>query len=649
MVPGNSNSRWRSPAACALLALVGAVLYANSFAAPFVFDGASGLVDANTIRNIWPWKMSLGQNRPVGFLTFGLNYAADGYNVWGFHAVNLAIHVAAACALFGVVRRTLARGRLQSRYGAAAWGLALAVALIWLAHPLQTQSVTYIYQRVESLMGLFYLLTLYAFVRAQDSPRPGFWYALSVVVCALGMGTKEVMVTAPVLVLWYDRVFVATDWRQIARQRGVFYIFLAGTWAILARLLVGSAAEYAKVGVNYVSPLEYALSQPAVILHYLRLCFWPSDLCLDYVWPVPRTADEIVPPAIAILVMLAATLWCMFERPALGFLLGSFFLILSPTSSVSPLLDLAFEHRMYLPLASVTVLVVVAAYTASQKLFGEPGPEPSQRAGLGRFVRAAAVVAVVCLLGGLTIARNNNYRSNLEIWQDTVEKRPHNLRARTNLAKALFDAGDVQRGLDELNRVIEIGSDDAWDELPENRGKKPGSRDDLLRALVAAKCQNPHMSWAYVARARVYLHENRPEQAVEECNMAIELGHDNAEAYAERGKARQSLNQLPQALQDYSRSIELDPKVADVYFKRGTLQLLSNHFKESIADFTKAIELNPRYADAYTNRAICWFQKKELDRAWADVRASEKLGGHPAPAFLQALEGASQAHVESNR
>ena len=110
-------------------------------------------------------------------------------------------------------------------------------------------------------MGLFYLATLWCFVRALDSPKPAWWYAASVACCALGMGTKEVMVTAPLIVLWYDRAFAADGWREIFSRRGKYYAALAGTWGILASLMLARSTEYSaggRAGWKSVSPLQYA-------------------------------------------------------------------------------------------------------------------------------------------------------------------------------------------------------------------------------------------------------------------------------------------------------------------------------------------------------------------------------------------------------
>src|ERR1022692_1539631 len=201
-----------------MVVAAGLLAYHNSFTGPFIFDDFYSIEDNPTIHHLWPIWQTLSpprigaptvEGRPLVNLSLAINYALGGYRLWGYHALNLTIHILAALTLFGIVRRTLLQPRLQERFGAAADGLALAVAVLWMVHPLQTESVTYIIQRAESLMGLFYLLTLYCFLRAAGAGGPGrfWWLAASVFACLLGMATKEVMVSAPLVVLLYDRTF----------------------------------------------------------------------------------------------------------------------------------------------------------------------------------------------------------------------------------------------------------------------------------------------------------------------------------------------------------------------------------------------------------------------------------------------------------
>jgi len=238
----------------------GLLAYHNSFTGSYFHDDFGSIIENPTIRQLWPiWKplsppygtgWTVGA-RPLINLSVAVNYALGGYNVWGYHALNLAVHILAGLALLGIVRRTLLH---RARFCAAADELALAIAVLWMVHPLQTQAVTYIIQRSESMMGLFYLLTLYCFIRGVESPlmengkwfmgdgswRLGarLWYGLSVAACASGMTCKQVMVSAPVMVLLYDRAYVSGTFREAWRRRWPLYVGLASTWVLLGLVLV---------------------------------------------------------------------------------------------------------------------------------------------------------------------------------------------------------------------------------------------------------------------------------------------------------------------------------------------------------------------------------------------------------------------------
>src|SRR5688572_19659054 len=189
------------------IALAAAVVYSNSLSAPFIFDDQIAIVDNPAIRSLsdaWsqPRNTPLA-GRPVAGLTFALNFAANEVDAAAYRATNISIHIACALLLFGLVRRTLTLPRLAPRFGGAAADLALAAALLWVVHPLTTDAVTYITQRTESLMALCYLLTLYSSLRSFSSKRRIMRQILAIVSCALGMGVKESMVTAPVVVVLF--------------------------------------------------------------------------------------------------------------------------------------------------------------------------------------------------------------------------------------------------------------------------------------------------------------------------------------------------------------------------------------------------------------------------------------------------------------
>lgn len=273
---GTRVPSWKYIFVPVVLILAGLLAFAPSFSGVFLLDDTYHIVDNLVIRKLWPLRDLVRMGRPLVYLSLAVNYALGGLNVWGYHALNLGIHILSALTLFGLARRTLLTAPWHKRYGHAATGLGLAIALLWLVHPLQTQSVTYMIQRSESMTGLFYLLTFYCVLRSTDSIHRRTWEFGAVISCIAGMATKEVMVTAPLAVLLYDRVFLVRSWKEVFHKRLGLYVSLAATWAVLAIAFLSSQMPAyipmsAGFAMNGFTALDYALTQPGVILHYLRL------------------------------------------------------------------------------------------------------------------------------------------------------------------------------------------------------------------------------------------------------------------------------------------------------------------------------------------------------------------------------------------
>jgi hypothetical protein len=458
------------------LVLAGELAYSNSFRVPFLFDDFLHIGGGTAANALWPpWTYAWSATRPVGSYSFALNYAIHRSDVWGYHAVNLAIHLAGGVVLWGIVRRWLSTGALAARYGRAADHLALAAAAIWMLHPLQTESVTYIYQRFESLMGLFFMLALYAFIRAQESPRAWLWYGSSVVACFLAIGCKESAAVAPLVIAWYDRVMIAPSWGDLLRRRGWYYALTAGVPLCLALSLALTTHRYLSGGammVDGITPWSYAQTQPGVILHYLRLCFWPQGLCFYHGWPIAHSLLEVVPPGLLVVGLLVTTAWAAWHSPEMSFWGGWFFLILAPTSSFLPIRDVAVEHRMYLPLASVVVLVVLAGWEALRYFF-----PLAWHATLGTLF----TVAIAAGLGLTTYQRNLVYANELTLFRDVVEKSPRGFRGLTNYAVLVADQGRYAEARDLLTRALAI--DPNYDSARKNLDIVEG----ILRARQAVR------------------------------------------------------------------------------------------------------------------------------------------------------------------
>jgi tetratricopeptide (TPR) repeat protein len=585
--------------------------YWNSFHASFLLDDKLGIVDNPTIRSLvsrrvlTPPAGTTVQGRPLANLSLAVNYklAGQGGSTAGYHLANLAIHILAALVLMGVVRRTLLLPRLRASLGAAATPLAGTIAALWALHPLQTQAVTCVLGRTESMMGLCYLLVFYCTLRWWFSPSSRGWMAGAFVACAAGMAAKEAMVTAPILLAIFERMFVAPSWRELLRRRWRFYAPLFGTWLILAPLVWqagtrGGTAWAVKLSLpgqpdKFLMPWQYFYSELGVVLHYLSLAFWPSGLCLDYGWPIATTAAQIL-PSLVLGVMAAATVVAVIRRWPAGFLGAWFFLILTPSSSFLPLKDLAFEHRMYLPLAAVISAVVICLFMLGRRALVRSKTESlKMKAGIGPGVIPGfssklsafsffAVLAAAVVLAALTHDRNNAYASELSIWRDTVEKRPLDGKAHTLLALAYMDSGEADKALDQLNQAI---------------------------------FYDPGQPIAYAACGNIY-----------------------AERFFRRGYAADGLA----AMHCFTDAITLKPDYFQAYTNRGRVYGLLQNPKLAKADFDKAIQLQPDYLPAYRYRAYLRMEKTvaEFDQAWEDYRYCKNKCNGSEPPWLKDLRAA---------
>ncbi len=526
----------------AVLAIViaGLLAYSNSFAGVFVFDDEPAIVQNAHIKTLWPLSVAMSappgttvSGRPVVSLSLALNYALAPRgsrdvlsvgptsppgagaqlldNLWGYHFLNLLVHLGSGLTLFGILRRTLSTARLRGRFGAWSSGVALAIASLWVVHPLQTAAVTYVVQRAEALMGLFLLLTLYCAIRAWDGSRA--WVAGAAAACALGMGSKETMVAAPLIVLLWDWTFV--DEPQALRRRAGLYAALAASWIVLAAVVDGNhrsnAAGFGFAGWPW---WRYLLTQTAVVTHYVRLSIVPQPLVLDYEWPAARVA-EVWPQLLLIGGLTAATIWGVARRAPLGFVGGAFFLVLAPTSSVLPIVtEVAAEHRMYIPLAAVLSVVAIAI----RELLVRRSPTVSRAVGIGLTLAAVTTGTV------WTRARNLDYQDYERIWLDTIVKRPGNVRARNNYATALVARGRYAEAESHLR--LAVAADPAAVEAQQTLGVAlcaQGRCDEGLPHLEAAAVLAPSSADAQRNLAEAYASRGAMRAAVERYERALAL------------------------------------------------------------------------------------------------------------------------------
>lgn len=599
-----------------LIIAAGIWAYHNSLRVPFLFDDHSSVGNNPTIRHLWPIGTTLSPSpasvaggRPVVNLSLALNYALGGTSVWGYHAFNLAVHVLAALTLYGIVRRTLAQPALREQFSGTADAVALAVALIWVVHPLQSEAVTYISQRCESLMGLFYLLCLYGFIRGSESRRSVGWFILSVAACWLGMASKEVMVTAPLLVLLYDRTFVSGAFREAWTRHLRLYLGLDGSWLLLAWLTAGLHNR----GVGYdpgITWWGYALTECQAVVHYLRLAAWPHPLIFDYGEYVPTWRPSAVVLCALILAALAGIVLVVEwkRHPAIGFLGAWFFVILAPTSSVVPIMGSPMaEHRMYLPLASVITLAVLGAAALGKRMFHE-----RQRLVLGYAVAGFVVVP----LAFLTIQRNRVYTSEVTLWQDTVVKRPHNARARYNLGVVLVERGQPTDAIAQYEQALRIKPDYA--EVHYNLGitlAQLGRTTEAIAHYQQALQIKPGMTVAHDNLGTTLMTQGRVPEAIGQYEQALRIDPDDAEAHYNLGIALVQLGRLPEAISHYEHALGINPDDPETHNNLGNALLRAGKVPEAIEHYKRALQIKPEFAEAHNNLGLALIQLGKLPEA----------------------------------
>jgi tetratricopeptide (TPR) repeat protein len=448
----------RAPQAALFVAVLTCIAFLNSFFGLFVYDDIHEIERNPAMVHLFPpWDAMFHGNmlpaRPLPYLTFAIDHAIWGKRPFGYHFLNVAIHLAAALALFELVRLTLVSPRLGNRFVKQAVVLAMVSALLWAVHPLQTQAVTYIYQRIESMTGMFCLVSLACFARAAASGANGKawdvrWLAGSVAACAAAMASKENAVVIPILILAYDWFFTvptlgddsARHWCTDVWKRRGFYAALASTWTLLGLQLLWQGGRYQEFEDIKHSPLDYLLTQSGVILHYIRLALYPIGQQFDYcTWPVAKSLADVWPAFLIVVILVAATaIGTAYRRPwaALGVL---FFVSLAPTSSIIPIEAVANEHRMYTPLAAVAVTLTMLVVITGDQI------RRFRRLSTGHGSRLVALVTAGVLLAliAATQFRNQLYSRPSGIWLDLIDKDRENYRAYWMLAGAVDAEGDT--------------------------------------------------------------------------------------------------------------------------------------------------------------------------------------------------------------
>lgn len=446
-----------------LIFCIGIIAYSNSFNAPFAFDDYDNIVDNPIIKNLHNFvdsssvtkleKYGIFKSRYIGFLTIALNYQLNGIDVTGYHIVNLAIHICNAILVYWLVIltfRTPFFSETKNSQDTKTYSIiALFSALLFIAHPLQTQAVTYIIQRFTSLGALFYILSLVMYIAWRlctsdsNSKKAIFLYLVSLLSAICAMKTKEFSFTLPFVIVLYEILF----FKETIKRRTMFLIpFLLTTLIIpfnLIQVNPSGNSLFEAIGAKTklqtsMSRSDYLATQFRVIVTYLRLLIYPVGQNIDYDYRISHSfLSKDVVASFFILFSMIISAFCFFVTSCKNsstkiFRLISFgilwwFITLSIESSFIPIQDVIFEHRVYLP--SVGLLIsLVATFVWLLKKY-----QIKNRIGL------VIGITIIIILLTATYNRNKVWQSRIALWTDAATKSPNNSRTSCNLGNAYLE------------------------------------------------------------------------------------------------------------------------------------------------------------------------------------------------------------------
>jgi len=589
-----------------VLAVTVSGLYAKAMGAPFIFDDLPGIVNNPSIVRLWPLigdsrnrgplnppPLAPTARRPLPNLTLALNYHFGGLQPVGYHVFNLGVHVLSAVVLASVVSRTLRLPYFGGVWDRAAWALSLAVALVWAVHPLNTEAVVYVTQRTELLVALFYLTTLWAAVRYWSADSEGaraFWLVAAVLACLAGTASKEIIVSAPLVVLLYERTFLGPSPRT--RRSWPFYAGLTLGWVLLALLSARGIGGLSDPR-HRVPVLVWWFTQAKVLLLYLKLAVLPWPLSIHYAPIYLRTFELAWPWLAAVTIVAAATLALVWPRPAVRFVAAAVVLVLAPTLVVPLPKMVAAERRMYLPLAGIVTVAIVGGY----RLISTRWPSGSAR------LSAVAIMTLLLAFSFMTVRRLAAYETSVTIWQDAVLHQPDDPMAHYNLGVALVEEGrPPQEAMMQFEHALRLDAEHtgALDNLGMLLNRLGRPREAMTRFEEALRIE-PDDAVAHNNLGAVLIALGRPQEAIQHLNQALTLKPDEpkSKVHLNLGKALMDSGRANDAIAHLEQAIRLQSDDADAHYSLGVVLTNTGRPADAVGHLEQALRLKPGDAEAY--------------------------------------------------
>ncbi|KJU81273.1 conserved hypothetical protein, membrane [Candidatus Magnetobacterium bavaricum] len=618
-----------------MITVLGLLCYSNTFNSPFVFDDAMNITDSPLIRDLRYFTGSaelenttsnahmMGiksdfKARYVGHLTFALNFKLNALDVTGYHIFNLIVHISNAtllyCFIVLIFRTPLFAQHHKSLHTQdhtplldstdTQRSLPLAAALLFVAHPVQTQAVTYIVQRFASLATLFYLCAIVMYIKSRLATsfiQKLSTFAFAVIMAVLAMKTKQISFTLPVVIAMFEIMFLSAS----PKQRAIYLIPLLLTMSIIPMALIGENNSLMQIrdvdkamaiaSSHDISRGQYLITQFRVIVTYMRLLILPVNQNLDYDYHVYKTLFEpevmISLAFISSVISVAILLYRLSKNPQhqygpylrlLSFGILWFFITLSVESSIIPIADVIFEHRLYLPSVGALIAMVTAATLAVNAL--------TTRMPTVKKLILPLFLLILTILAIATYARNIVWQDKATLWADMAKKSPAKARPHLGLANLYTELGYISDAINQYHIVIRL---------------KPDYAD------------------AYIGLSRAYAYLGRYDEAVSQAQIGMKLYKASyrvgdipisyheyfATTHFSLGNTFAGWGRMDAALNEYLTAIELKPNYAQAYVSAGNVYATKGRYDEAVKNYQTALEIIPGFPDALQN--LYFVQQKQ--------------------------------------
>ncbi len=605
---------WAVLAVFAVLVCAVGFVYGGAIHAPFVFDDQSSITQNRSIVRLRP-LLGEGENpgpltpemnqvtsgRPLVNLSYALNYRFGRLDPTGYHIVNLTLHALSATLLFGVVCNALRLSYFGGRYSRVAIPLSFIVALVWALHPLQTDAVEYVSQRTELMVGFFYLATFFASQRyfaATTGRGRGLWLLTAALGCSLGAACKELMVTAPAMILLYERTFIAGSFRRALRDSWPLYVGLFLSWGVILALNINGPRSGTAGFHLALSPFVWWLTQAKVFVIYMKLVVWPWPLVIHYHIPYLGSFWDAWPWLVPVEILGIVVLERLWRRKAIGFLGAWVFVILSPTLVVPILTEVAAERRMYLPLAALVTLAMVLLFEVVDRVRRDITADAGERTQLNAsksesskvwspiVITTVCAVLLACVLGFVSMVRLTAYRENWTLWQDAVAHQPDDPVANYSAGITLMLAGKPHDAIEYFRRTLQLRSKDP-----------PPDSHRYFGTVLAAVGAN--------------------EEAIAELQQALEEEPDAIAVRSLLGVTLVNAGRHSEAIVQLERILRTKPDSVEDLDHLGVALFNAGRMSEAIGRLEQATRLKPEYLSARVNLAVAYAKAGRMAEAIA--------------------------------